>query len=722
MNKKNYDTNLGIMEAIETLSSIVDIAEDKREEVDNQIQQIAKRIEWLESGDADEAKDKIKGIFHTILNYLRAFYRRKFIHASDQKTVDGIKAIMLLVGEAAKKLDHMKSKLHVHWDESITQWREYRLLQEFYQSRIDKRIDERLLSKWLLGLAGTVPAKETFENILEKRALSTKYLFVDLDTVRKDTEYELMLMTKEDGTRFFNPKLLRNIKLVCDFGGTIQEQQKTDPLEELVLWEDRVCFTSAKILVDSQGGNLQNFFKVVARNKELDLVCDITKALMALMCAANENNLLSKQPAKSCREYFMDFQVYLRYALSTREYQKLLVFPPAQGTASHTLLDIIHGLCYALYANLRGINELRFVIDQLVERAHVQAPLHDEDRGHVWTHLSADYAALVQLLKSHPHGPLFKIIEHLEVEHHRGFDSLVQGNIPHIWAEINIGDKPIKLLRLPSPTHQLGIQKANVTDEFKGFVYGSLRETTFARHLLINLQDKTSWRESARCQALEQLQNSEIFSKNLFVITLAVDTEMYHQLPPYDIVDDSESFLNSLLEQVGDETSGFYISEEVQQLVGIGFVERCLMAIHQFFYSSAPQLNRQQRLDFIYLFYLFLEVKLIEAIQPDSFSLTCKDCIDVGSANVGLMMALFMLVNKDQLTERDIESLNIYLHAPAITIRERVMLPDAFNRCISCIKMIEEVKEKMGPVSFRTGFCEAFQPLYDTALRDIQIP
>ncbi len=64
----------------------------------------------------------------------------------------------------------------------------------------------------------------------------TKHLFVDLDSVKKDILSMNFFYRKEDGTRFFNPRLIRNIKLVSDFGLNVGKEEEKDPLFDLTTW------------------------------------------------------------------------------------------------------------------------------------------------------------------------------------------------------------------------------------------------------------------------------------------------------------------------------------------------------------------------------------------------------------------------------------------------------------------------------------------------------
>ncbi len=150
--------NLSIVEAVETLSSIADLEFDRevgiaqKHELMLSNEKIAyKTVHWLHKTDATSTVNLVRETFRVILHYLKHFYRKEYGFVTDQKTLEGIKTIMVLVGEAAKKLD--KYTHFIHQNQSVTDFKEYQQLQEFYRSKIARKIDEGVLGKWILGLS-----------------------------------------------------------------------------------------------------------------------------------------------------------------------------------------------------------------------------------------------------------------------------------------------------------------------------------------------------------------------------------------------------------------------------------------------------------------------------------------------------------------------------------------------------------------------------------------
>src|SRR5690606_11715969 len=145
----------------------------------------------------------------------------------------------------------------------------------------------------------------------------------------------------------------------------------------------------------------------------------------------------------------------------------------------------------------------------------------------IWNDILDDHEALRDHLSHFPNGPLFKTIDvfqrHIESE---GFDPIRHDNYPTSLFTGDFGVFDLTCQRLPCPTKQTIITKAEITEEFRNYLrILPSRE----RHLLINLQDRTRWEEQARCRAIETLQKDVEFSHKLVVVTLPKQTDFYLQ-------------------------------------------------------------------------------------------------------------------------------------------------------------------------------------------------
>lgn len=719
--REKHESNLSLIDAVEALSSIADLELDRdvgiAQRHDLVVQDVPltyRTVHWLHRQGSDETMQIVRDIFRVILGYLREFYNKEYRSVTQPEKMEGIKTIMVLVGEAAKKLDKYTHLFHQHKSKSVTELKEYKQLQEFYLTRIARKIDDGLLGKWLLELTKRAWTKKERVKLAAKPAVETKHVFIDLESVRKDNEYELLLLRKEDGTRFYNPRLIRNIKLVCDFGDYFPVSKTgPNPLEDVAIWQDRICHASAKEILHSLGNLLHRFYRDALRLKDREFVEYINKALMALMLAANSQNLMRGIAAKSCSDYFADFQRYLRDALRTDDFQKIIAYPPKPSNKlANLILDVIHGICLGFFEKLHTVHDVSSYIQRIIVDAREKlSPEHEKaakESRTLWSCLSCDEVALAKQFKHHLNGPLVKMLATLEEGGILAFDPIAQHHLPCQLYALGMAENKVQHVLIPSPTRQEAINKATVVEEFKDFLRACLKVRKGGKFLLINLQDRTSWREHARCQALEELQHIEEFKDAIDVVTLAKDTEFYHQLAPYSQENHADVFMQHFNEHLQDANSGFMYPDAFSTKLFPQFVDGVIQAIHRVFFSSRNVLSKEHRLDFIEIFYLFLQLKLIELSKCDAFSLTCKDGVDAGPAASAQLAGFMRLIHPEMISEADREFLDLLLHTQAMMVRQRMLLPERYNRAISALKCIEGVRSLMGEEQFARVIHDAF--------------
>lgn len=714
----NSDSSISFADAIDTLSCVGEVDFNEKGEVmipskdaprSVRAKKLAKRMAALVDEDGVLSIDKIRSLFVVVLDHLKERYATRSSYSTESQPVAGIKSIMVIIGESAKKLDRVTYLFKKFG--GVLKLEEYRELQDFYARHVERTVDQSVISRWILGLA---EASKSIEEIKD-RYKESEHVFVDLEAVRNDTEYELLLMRKEDGTRFYSPRLIRNIKLVCDFGGYIHESPKEDIFDSILNWREEVAHVAAVNLVRTLQIPMKKFYEELFRFRNRELVGDISKIFMALFLAANPRNRFLE--SKGCAAYFNDFQVFLREALSSRSYQKLLAYP-SQKDNNRAVLDVLHATCRALYLHTDVFKQLFGRVKQIIEQEKKSS--REGKKGlYLWSRLAFDYGETLKALKVHSNGPLKRILEEIEEGKFAAFDSLLQFNLPHLWYELSWTGKRYGLLRLPSPTRQVLVNRAVINDEFKGFLMGENRQGTRANHLLINLQDRLSWRDEARCKVLEQLKNSASFATCYHMVTLDIDSDFYHQTGLYDSMKEAEKFKSTFENMLKDKNGAFHFPDEVSTEERGSWWKKALEAIHHVFFKGEKTLSIQERQVFIQLMYVLIELKFIEWIQPYTFSFSCKDGIDIGTSHTALLYAFLNILQKDEVTESEVENLDVILYAPALLVRERALLPAVFNRFIGTIKEVELMKEKIGAPSFRQLVQDYLDPLYSDSLLTI---
>lgn len=709
------ESSISVMEAVETLSHIADIDFENDpgltqfEGVDIKDRSVwHQTLNWLRQKDGDHVFAIVKETFRVILTHLRHNYSPE----PDPKSMEGIKNIMLVVGEAAKKLDRhteLFKKLDI---ESVTELKEYRKLQDFYQHRIARRVDQGTLSKWLLALSQKIFDKAPpIPKDLPLSVQETKHVFVDLDAVKKDSEYELFFIRKEDGTRFFSPRLIRNIKLVSDFGSNLSYEEAADPLADVLVWMDKAAQSNAKKILKANHSAIKLFYKETKSIRDNELIDALHKSVLALMLSANQQNLWHDEYTKSSIDYFADYQMFLRQALYTRDYQKIAAYSTVNSSklAAH-LINLANGLCRSLYVDLSGYHELTGLIKEIIDHVRLKDSGEEVHRDNLYDQLNQDYKSMNRAMRAHPNGPLNKVLDIVEQGQYHVFDSILQGNIPNTLYAIETPETPMLNIRLPSPTRQEFIHKVTINEEFKAFLRACNQGEESSRLLLFNQQDRTSWREHHRSNAIEDLQNNSDFNDVIDVATLAYDTDFYYQAAPYHSDHQTTLFIAHLKEHLLDPSSGYAFSERILSELEPE-LDALIDGVHRTFFGGKNVLTREARLDFIEITYLFIQLKCLDIIQPQIFAFSCKDGVDLGMASSGLLYAFLQLVGNHSSFKNIQDDLRMLLFGIPLLIRERLMIHERFLRMLSALNVIEQKRSELGIEDFRTAMHKLCQKL-----------
>ncbi len=337
----------------------------------------------------------------------------------------------------------------------------------------------------------------------------------------------------------------------------------------------------------------------------------------------------------------------------------------------------------------------------------------------IWNEFLQDDAKIRQILKHYPNGPLLKTLDLFrESAAHEGFDPLSQENFPSQLYTLTFKDFHLTTLRIPAPVHQEIIDKVEVAPEFRGFLRALQTQMHGQRHLLFNLQDRTSWQEHARCSVLEKMQNEAEFAKVLTVITICKNTDFYNQTGPYQMQADAAAFISSFIDQIASgEASGYFFPPSLNKQEINAFTSEALELIHKLFFSSEATLSRKQRMDFIEIFYQFLFMKLIQMVKPDSMSFTCKDAIDIGESTAAGFFAFLKMLEGKAWGREDKEFFLWMLYSPALTIRERPIDSNRLLRIVNASSIIQTELE-----SHRKAILEQVHKLLgQLALREIEL-
>lgn len=677
MKKEDLSENASILEAVDNLSSMAElnVEEFSLEKGEAESLLHLQTSHWLDLKNEEKTVQSVKDTFKTVHNYLKYVYKKEGVQLKDKEVQKGVKSIVTLATEAAQKIDQcVKLFKDV---KSITESREYRDLIDFYEHKLLKRFEEVIEAEdeWEEEWSGEEDVAD-----IQRRGLK------DLETVTKDRDYELFYITKEDGSKFYNKNLVRHIRLVADFDQIIGSLSGDDPFLRVRLIQDRIAHEDALFFKSQIKEDLDKWIKKAGKFRDNYFVQIFYRSMMALLLAANPHNLLIRKVGKGAISYLEDFRKYLRAVLDSVEYENLIENPHGETDAFFKeLVHIVHKICFSLYTRKIDYNNALALFHRVIGR---EKKKESSASLSLWNQVLDDHELLYSELKKYPSGPLFKVLDILHGEEVTGFDPYLQEDRPELVCTIGMHKKHVEMILSAAPLHQRQIDKAEVIGEFLGCLrYAKEKKKKF---LLVNFQDRTSWKEYARCHALEEFQRNAEVSSCLDVITLPKETEYYLQSDEYLKISSVNEFKKILFEQVkSGEGCGFFFPKEYAKEEFLCFVKESIDWVHDRFFGSKGELSRKNRLDFIEIFYNLLILKFIQLTGADYIMFSAKDSIDTAAVTAAGFYAFNKLLSSGldwKEEEKELFVDTIFLRA--FLIRERAVDVRVMSREISMLSVV----------------------------------
>lgn len=640
-----------------------------------QFAEIDSSVKWLSGEGEDPVLEVVDSTYRTIYEYLIQLVQQEGL---DEKLAT---SLMALVSDSAQKMErYLTERLGHPLSKKISERESYLSLKQFYRD-------------WVA---------------------ETKEKGQEIESIRRDHDYELFLLRKEDGTPYFDIELIRNVKMVVGFeGGDLDE----DPLLRVRSLVDRDAQASAAQILHESAPWIKKYYSLPLDLRKNPLAEKIGMTILALFLAANPKNLIQNTTGKSSLQYFNDFHEFLRQSFQTETYQHQIAYSP--DTAKEAVsLHLAHSLCHSLFFRLGGIKtEALGLIHRIMHRGEKGQKVHSGDTH--WNQFLLDDDAFRTALSHFPNGPLFKTLDLIR-EGGEEFDPLTQECRPMRLFRISKRVKEIDCLRLPSPTRQMSIDFAQVSDEFKGFLRSLAEQNPAGRHLLFQLQDRTSWKEEGRCHALEEFAKNAEIAKQFLLFTLPKNGEFYSQTGNFFDIEEASLFIAAFKKQF--QSHHWLFNAPLGWKEASSFIDRALPILHKTCFNSASTLSRRDREDFIEIFYHFFALHTIDLIHPTSISFTCKDGIDTGAAATAFFFVFLKLFFEGKFTSReDHDFLRLLLYVPALFVRERAIDAERFTRQLSAMEKlsfsIEKVKKEMAHL-YSAGLLEGVK--VDPFLRSLK--
>ncbi len=704
--KKDLDKSMSIMDAVENLSSMAELDGQqvpkpaRKKSVKSDLQS----FENLQKKERERTLRIVKGTFKTIHKYLRHVYKKDQKDLKDSDVQKGVKSIMVLAGEAAEKLDQCTTLFkHTYNEGALSEIKEYQELKDFYLNKIVSRFKE--------ALANEEAWEEEWE-IEDIHMNIAKLGLKDLETVKRDHKYELFYIRKEDGKPFFNRNLLRHIKLVSDFDQIVSSVEGKDPLLIIGMLIDKEAQRIAEGIKNKIKNEMNDYLFHADKKKDLEIIKMINGLITSLVLAANPKNLVTDKAGKTCNTYFQDCHQFLRKILSSKEYGLLEGhFLDELDQLSQSLVLFVDSFSHAFITQISNWEPWQAFIYELSKDIK---PVPMKGTLNLFNSLLESYDSMQAFLNNYPSGPLFKTLDTFKIRgKDEGFDPYMQGNCSEFIYSFSSKAFYTQCLRVPCPTFHAHINQVHIIDEFKSYLSFLKQKKQVKKHLMINLQNLMSWKEHARCKALEEVQKKVDYSEQFILITLPKKGDFYNQSDMYLETNDTTLFFKLIKDQIsGGEECGFYFSYQINLDEIKAFTHKVLPLIHKHFFGEKKNLSRKERLDFIEIFYLFISLKIIEWIRPDYFSFTCKDGVDIGAAMGAGFYTLIKLLSPDQTwSDKETKHLVWLLFGPALKVRERLINSQTLNRMVSALSCVAVALEKD-----QKPFIKSLESLYDFRL------
>lgn len=678
-------SSLSLEEATEILSHL---PENEEHFINHESEGINSILKRFQSKGPLKKICSIKKCFAVFLNHFLDYYTsHKNQLEENPQSLEQIKSMMLLVGEAVKKMERFNSLFDKYKITHVNKWKEYQQLQDFYHKILENR-------KISVREEKDLPYNKWLPEQIKEENNSVMHNIVDLESLKRDEDYELLFIKKGDGSKFYEPHLIKNLKLMMGFSlPWLHRVGKGDDhlLKELFHWKEHALQMTARELFNRVLPLYREYIDQVMPHKDKVLVAGINKAMMALSLTLLPYPDSSSSSHRSSGEYFNDFLHYLNEVLADEEYAKLLTYP---GLSHHPFYDLLKRFTLSLSMALFAPHPLYRVIEEEMEPLFQPlsgkvSPLDTCTLAYQYHHQEVIIRHRCEKIASHS---LERDLLDMEKESSQPFAPFFHQALATPWYHLKVGKESLLHLHLPCPTQQESIESASIHHPFKAFLRGSIEANKKFKLLLINLQDRSCWKERARSLALEKLSEEGEWKGWLHVISIPRAGDLYLQQGEYAQLHQTAFFLEKLRQEVEKPYGAFYFEEGVKKTLLNDFLPKLLPRLHRLFFSEKNSLSRKSRCYFIDLFYLFLQLKLIDLYQPSCFSLTCKDGADrSAAANAIFFLFLHTLVEKPFILA-DHHLLKRMLYAPTLFLRERLPRKEEIDRFLSFVKSLEASK------------------------------
>ena len=671
-----------VLEAIETLSSIAELELSTvlhdPSMVQGETSLVVNTVRWLHQKNAEHMQSIIRENLHVLLNYFERSYASDKKRFSKGESLKGVRTIMLLADEAAENLDrYTQLFLGVH-QPSVKSTREFRELCDFYTRKIAPHPSAKTPKIGALPITDILTQAGVQVPVWAKQ-LSLKRLSLELEDIQRDIDYELLFLKKEDGSRFFTPRLVRSMKLACDIEQAVDWQGKAEYPQEIDLLRRYAVADGVRSVLDDGRKAIDIFFHYAHRAAAQQTVLDFySPCIAALETALQAIHQSETKKSKGVVEYFNDFKTLFGSAMQSTEFKKMLTYPPEnEHSWEYATMHLSEVLASSFVLGASLSTDLMRSFTGFVAWGSVAAEEEvGAQDGTLSRWLNTQYAALRHLVGTTANATLGRMLEELKKRQIYTFEPLIDGAIPHHLCDLSWADRVIPIVQMPSPTRQDRIDAAIPTEIFQVALHRIVREE--GPVLIVNLQDRSAWRDGARCLAIEGLSGD-----GASVLSLPRDGEWYQQEGDFEKLSSAKRFKEAMVLQIlGEGVHGITVSEDS--------LRHLIDELHTAIYGGRNSLTKTMRCELIDLVHLFLILRAIEEVKPGSVLVCCKDGLDITGTAIGGLFSWMKFLNQRPFSEEEKTWLGTAVLGLPLIERQRLLFPDRFRRLVNLIKVLEE--------------------------------
>jgi hypothetical protein len=690
--------DVSIVSAVQTLSSIADLELSSAlhdpliiSAPPREAPIMVRTVRWLHQKNAERMQEIMREKLRVVLNYLKHFYSSEKERFARKESMEGIRTIMMVVDEASENLDRYTKLFLGTQGHSIKETKEFLDLCQFYEAKIVPIAVHRKVATWI----GALPIEEILSKAQAQksewfRQVEFAPLSVELEDIQRDIDYELLLIRRADGSRFFTPKFIRSMRLACDIEQAVDWEGRKQLENEIDALKRMQIATEVNYLIENSYPVLDTFFHAAHRASEHSLVLDLYSPCIALMIAALQAIHRSEAPrAKGIDEYFNDFRALFSAFVNSQDFKRLSTYPQTNEYSwEYVLVKLTETLASNIVdgapMSLELVNNVKGLLNQGMPSAVSELGAPD---GSLSNDLNLKFAALRHLIGTRGNTTLAKLLGELEDLPSLVFEPLVSEALPIHLFDLSWRGDLIPIVRLPSPTRQEKINSAVPSEVFQMALRRHGRQS--GRFLVINLQDRTGWKAGARCQAIEELQGSNGVNRPVSVFSLCSDGDFYNQEGRYDSQSSAQQFKEDLLEHIVDPDQGTLFPKLPEMKID-GEARDLIDRLHSTLYSGRNVLSKGQRIEFIDLVYVILMLRVIEETHPEIVFVSCKDGLDISLPAIANLFIFLKLFNRRTTSEEESDWLASMLLGLPLVERDRLLFTERYRRMTSFARFLEE--------------------------------